>query len=99
MGSDHYWNTGGRYNPGTDRWVATSITNAPVGREAHTAVWTGSAMIVWGGFDVLPNGFAHDLNTGGIYNPGTNSWTATSTARTLSTVAKTAIEFFHTNWN
>ena len=98
-GSDHYWNTGGRYNPGTDRWVATSITNAPVGREAHTAVWTGSAMIVWGGFDVLPNGFAHDLNTGGIYNPGTNSWTATSTARTLSTVAKTAIEFFHRNWN
>ena len=83
-GADHYWNTGGRYNPGTDSWVATSITNAPVGREAHTAVWTGSAMIVWGGFDVLPNGFAHDLNTGGIYNPGTNSWTATSTARAPS---------------
>ena len=48
-GADHYWNTGGRYNPGTDSWVATSTTNAPVGREAHTAVWTGSEMIVWGG--------------------------------------------------
>jgi len=80
----HYLNTGGRYNPGTDSWVATSITNAPVGRELHTAVWTGSAMIVWGGLDVLPNGFAHDLNTGGIYNPGTNSWTATSTAHAPS---------------
>ena len=83
-GADHYWNTGGRYNPGTDSWVATSIANAPGGREAHTAVWTGSAMIVWGGLDVLPNGFAHDLNTGGIYNPGTNSWTATSTAHAPS---------------
>ena len=50
-GSDNYWNTGGRYNPGTDSWVTTSTTNAPDGREFHTAVWTGSAMIVWGGFD------------------------------------------------
>src|SRR5262245_2952998 len=77
-GADHFWNTGGRYNPATDSWVGTSITNAPGGREAHTAVWTGSAMIVWGGLDVLPNGFTHDLNTGGIYDPRANSWTATS---------------------
>jgi N-acetylneuraminic acid mutarotase len=83
-GGEHYWNTGGRYNPGTDSWVATSTTDAPVGRELHTAVWTGSAMIVWGGLDVLPNGLPHDLNTGGIYNPGTNSWTATSTAHAPS---------------
>jgi N-acetylneuraminic acid mutarotase len=82
--TDHYWNTGGRYNPDTDSWVATSTTNAPVGRVSHTAVWTGSAMIVWGGANVSPNGFANDLNTGGIYNPGTNSWTATSTAHAPS---------------
>ena len=44
-------NTGGRYNPGTDSWTATSTTNAPTGRFDHTAVWTGSEMIVWGGFD------------------------------------------------
>jgi hypothetical protein len=73
-GIDHYWNTGGRYNPGTDSWVATSTTNAPDGREFHTAVWTGSAIIVWGGFDG-----GNYLNTGGKYNPGTNSWTVTST--------------------
>ncbi|HEY3660835.1 MAG TPA: hypothetical protein VGK91_06375 [Candidatus Udaeobacter sp.] len=76
---DHFWNTGGRYNPSTDAWIATSTTNAPVGRELHTAVWTGSAMIVWGGIDAFPNGFSHDSNTGGIYNPATNSWTATGT--------------------
>ena len=73
-GSDNYWNTGGRYNPGTDSWVTTSTTNAPDGRQFHTAVWTGSAMIVWGGFDG-----GNYLNTGGKYNLGTNSWTAIST--------------------
>ena len=65
-------NTGGRYDSGTDSWMATSTTNAPDGRELHTAVWTGSEMIVWGGSSGIP------LNTGGRYNPGTNTWTATS---------------------
>ena len=41
--------TGGRYNPSTDSWIATSTTNAPSSREFHTAVWSGSEMIVWGG--------------------------------------------------
>ena len=38
-----------------DTWTATSITNAPAGRYLHTAVWTGSEMIVWGGFDGSSN--------------------------------------------
>jgi N-acetylneuraminic acid mutarotase len=50
-----------------DSWTATSITNAPAGRSGHTAVWTGSEMIVWG-----------ESNTGGRYNPSTDSWAATS---------------------
>ena len=57
-----------------DSWTATSTTNAPTGRSDHTAVWTGSEMIVWGGYDA-----AAYLNTGGRYNPSTDSWTATST--------------------
>ncbi len=28
-------------------WTATSRTGAPTGRWRHTAVWTGSRMIVW----------------------------------------------------
>ena len=32
-----------------DTWTATSTTNAPDARALHTAVWTGSEMIVWGG--------------------------------------------------
>src|SRR5881409_402556 len=47
-----------------DTWTATSTTSAPAARERHTAVWTGSEMIVWGGFGGI--GF---LNTGGRYNP------------------------------
>src|SRR5207302_677681 len=56
-----------------DSWTATSTTGAPAARELHTAVWTGTEMIVWGG----TNGTF--FNTGGRYNPGTDSWTATST--------------------
>src|SRR6266480_1203001 len=56
-----------------DTWTPTSTTNAPAGRYRYTAVWTGSEMIVWGGFN------GSYLNTGGRYNPGTDSWTATST--------------------
>ena len=52
-------NTGGRYNPSTDSWTATSTTNAPDGRLYHTAVWTDSEMIVWGG----------DLGTGNCSTP------------------------------
>ena len=34
-----------------DTWTATTTANAPVARTGHTAVWTGSEMIVWGGFE------------------------------------------------
>ena len=59
-------NTGGRYDPGTDNWTATSTYNAPTRRTLHTAVWTGSEMIVWGGH-ATDGG---DLNTGGRYCGG-----------------------------
>jgi N-acetylneuraminic acid mutarotase len=69
-----FLNSGGRYNPGTDSWTAIGTSNAPSARYAHTAVWTGGEMIVWGGQDNI--GYS---NTGGRYNPSTDSWTATST--------------------
>jgi hypothetical protein len=68
--SPYYTNTGGIYNPITDRWTATSTgINCPSARSGHKAVWTGSEMIVWGGA----------TNTGGRYNPTLDSWTPTST--------------------
>ncbi len=66
-------NTGGRYNVTSDSWAATSTVNAPSARVAHTGVWTGSEMIVWGGYT-----FSSRTDTGGRYNPSADSWTATS---------------------
>src|SRR5262249_55591601 len=60
-------------------WTPMNTTNAPTGRFFHTAVWTGSEMIVWGGTD-RTNAF----NTGGRYIPSTDSWTATSTVNAPS---------------
>jgi N-acetylneuraminic acid mutarotase len=54
---------GGRYNPASDSWILTCDTNAPSLRVSHTAVWTGSQMIIWGGED--PNQIR--LNTGARY--------------------------------
>jgi N-acetylneuraminic acid mutarotase len=72
-GGSSFLNSGGRYNPATDTWTAIPTAGAPVGRYLHTAVWTGSAMIVWGGF----SGGA--LNSGGRFDPAANTWTPTST--------------------
>lgn len=58
-----------------DTWNATTTTNAPGVRYVHTAVWTGSEMIIWGGFA----GSGIYLNTGGIYNPSTDTWSPTTT--------------------
>jgi N-acetylneuraminic acid mutarotase len=68
---------GGKYIPSTDSWSLTSKLNAPSKREDHSVVWTGSEMIVWGGvyYSSYPNG----TNTGGKYNPVSDTWVATST--------------------
>ena len=75
-GSNHYLNDGGRYNPATDSWTATSGTSAPSGRYGPTAIWSGSEMIVWGGN--FYDGSNHNLNDGGRYSPASDSWTATT---------------------
>jgi N-acetylneuraminic acid mutarotase len=69
----YYFNTGGRYDPSTDSWIATSTANAPTGRYYHTAVWGSDDMVVWGG-----GTNAGLLNTGGTYNPSADSWAATN---------------------
>ena len=51
---------GGRYEPLTDGWKPTSEGPfVPASRNSHSAVWTGSAMIIWGGGQA----------GGGIYEP------------------------------
>jgi hypothetical protein len=56
--------------------MLTPTAGAPSARSGNTAVWTGSEMIIWGGYT--------DLNTGGRYNPSTDTWTITSTTNAPS---------------
>ena len=73
------FNTGGRYDPSTDSWTATSTISAPAARLDHSAVWTGNEMIVWGGW----NGVSY-FNSGGKYNPSMDSWAGTTTSNAPS---------------
>ena len=83
-------NTGGRYNPGTNNWMATIITNAPERRDGHTAVWSGSEMIVWGGFNNLAPFY---LNTGGRYcAPSGPTPTPTPTAPSTPSPTSTPVQ-------
>ncbi|MEO8513766.1 MAG: T9SS type A sorting domain-containing protein [Ignavibacteria bacterium] len=83
----NYYNAGGVYDPVTDTWNAMTTTNAPEGRKYHTAIWTGSKMIIWGGMDSIGT----VLNTGGIYDPLTDTWTPTSVAANVPSARR-----FHT---
>jgi hypothetical protein len=52
-------------------WQPVNPTNAPTARSAHSAVWTGQKMIVWGGQN---NGSF--LGDGAAYDPIADSWAA-----------------------
>lgn len=71
---DTFYNSGGRYNPDTNSWTPTSDTSAPAARSDHKAVWTGSEMLVWGGY----NGSSYPA-AGGRYNPVTDTWSVITT--------------------
>lgn len=68
------FNDGALYNPNTDSWTTTSPTNAPAGRQNPVMIYTGTEVMVWGGFDV---NYA-PLYDGAIYNPTTDTWSTMS---------------------
>ncbi len=67
-------NDGARYDPALDQWSSIARLDAPRGRTKHTATWTDTEMIVWGG-SFNPGA----TNTGGRYDPATDTWSPTST--------------------
>jgi hypothetical protein len=75
--------SGGRYDPATDTWSPTSLTGAPDVDFGHRAAWTGTRMAVWGGSYTAPGDGAGipapATNAGGLYDPGTDTWTPTTT--------------------
>jgi len=66
---------GGRYDPATDTWAAMTTQGSPGPRIYGRAVWTGSQMLVWGGWT---NGGGH-LQTGGRYDPAQDKWAPITT--------------------
>lgn len=82
-------NTGGIYDPATDSWSTISTLNGPPnGLSEHTAIWTGTEMITFGG----------RKNGGGLennfykYNPIDDTWVqGNNTNKPISTIYHTAI--------
>lgn len=64
---------GAAYNPTTGTWrvLPSSPLSARVGQ---SAIWTGTEMIVWGGYDVVSATHFHVTADGAAYDPGTNQW-------------------------
>ncbi|MFH1227068.1 MAG: hypothetical protein V1701_04080, partial [Planctomycetota bacterium] len=104
-GNPRPMNSGGIYDIALDQWLpVTDGVLAPISRTNHTAIWTSlqldedpldtnkiRKMIIWGGTDTAGN----QLNSGGIYDPLTNTWEVTQivtsppTARRLHTAVWT----------
>jgi N-acetylneuraminic acid mutarotase len=63
-------NVGAAYDPATDTWEVVNRTGAPSPRGRHSAVWTGSEMIIWGG--QTQSGAM--LSDGAAYDPRTAKW-------------------------
>lgn len=60
---------GRRYDPVNDEWLPMSDNGAPSPRRHHSAVWTGTHMIVWGG-----QHHQEFLKTGALYDPANDTW-------------------------
>jgi hypothetical protein len=73
--SDGPLNSGAQLDPLGNSWASISSVNAPSARYLGSAIWTGEEMIVWGG-GINANATL-GTNTGGRYNPATDTWTAT----------------------
>src|ERR1043166_1795397 len=68
-----------------DTW--SSMIDLPARRANHSAVWTGSEMIVWGG-----RNYDQSIGTGDRYNPATDSWSkVTSTNAPIARDTHTAV--------
>jgi hypothetical protein len=78
MTADHTW-TFATVAAGIGTWRPTSTAGAPLpARGSHSAVWTGSEMIIWGGFQSGPGESA--LRTGARYRPASDTWVPTNDA-------------------
>jgi N-acetylneuraminic acid mutarotase len=67
---------GAAYSEASDTWRPLSGTGAPAARWAHTAVWTGTELLIWGGLGCGRSGTGEPqlCGDGARYNPATDTW-------------------------
>src|SRR4029077_20503541 len=69
--------TGGGYDLVTNLWTASSAPGAPSARWNHSAIWTGTRLIVWGGANTSGT---TSMSDGAAYDPGGGTWTPHATS-------------------
>ncbi|MBI5801981.1 MAG: hypothetical protein HZA92_14815 [Verrucomicrobia bacterium] len=92
-GATANYNDGRIFDPALGTWSVMSSVNAPSARREFQTAWTGSKMIVWGGFSTSTY-----LGDGKLYDPATDKWTNMSSvnapgARQRYTGIWTGMEF------
>jgi len=65
---------GAAWDPATDAWSALPSADAPSPRAFHTAVWTGTRLVVFGG-QAWPG---PSLGDGASYDPSAGDWSPTA---------------------
>jgi hypothetical protein len=98
-GGNGAFNDGGVYQPATDSWLVSALAtpvgaNVPSQRYRHTAVWTGTEMIVWGGRDAAGTA----LNNGGRYDLAADAWVPSTLVNAAGTNVPTARQFHAAVW-
>jgi hypothetical protein len=68
------YDSGSRYDPANNSWLAMTTLNAPAGRRGAYGFWTGSRVLFYGGTDHNGNSSAA-VN---LYDPVNNSWSNTT---------------------
>ena len=86
VGGGNPVNTGARFNPISSSWTPLPTAGAPSARSRHTAIWTGTNMIVWGGI----NGTTYPAD-GAIYNPASNVWSPLPASALTGRVGHSAV--------
>jgi len=79
---------GARYNPATDQWTPLSTNGAPPAVADPLFVWSGKDLIVWGGSSAS-GALTTTVDTGGRYDPATDSWRSLSPVNTPTSRAAT----------
>ncbi|WP_317932078.1 Ig-like domain-containing protein [Halioxenophilus sp. WMMB6] len=92
LGDDFTWGFTTSAAVGVGAWSQTSTSNAPFERRGHSALWSGSEFIVFGGYGWLQSiGQFVETDTGGRYNPQSDNWQATNTEGVTAFNEHTAI--------